>query len=91
MQFRAEAFNIYNHPNFGGIQTTLTSSNFGQATNMLNRQLGGINQLYQIGGPRSLQLALKVWLFVHLPFTYALLIFSIAHLIVVFAFSGGAG
>jgi hypothetical protein len=39
----------------------------------------------------SLQLALKVWLFVHLPFTYALMIFSITHLIVVFAFSGGAG
>ena len=39
----------------------------------------------------ALQLALKIWLFVHLPFTYGLMIFSIAHLIVVFAFSGGAG
>src|SRR6266513_1067596 len=60
MQFRAEAFNIFNHPNFGAIQTTLTAANFGQATNMLNRQLGGLNQLYQIGGPRSLQFALKL-------------------------------
>ncbi len=60
LQFRAEAFNIFNHPNFGAIQTTLTAANFGQATNMLNRQLGGLNQLYQIGGPRSLQFAVKV-------------------------------
>ena len=40
---------------------------------------------------RALQLTLKVWLFVHLPITYALMIFSLAHLIVVFAFSKGAG
>lgn len=39
----------------------------------------------------ALQLALKIWLFVHVPFTYGLMIFSIAHLIIVFAFSGGAG
>jgi hypothetical protein len=60
MQFRAEAFNLLNHPNFGAIQTVLTANNFGQATNMTNRQLGGISQLYQIGGPRSIQLALKL-------------------------------
>jgi Carboxypeptidase regulatory-like domain/TonB-dependent Receptor Plug Domain len=60
LQFRAEAFNIYNHPNFGSVQTNLTAPNFGEPTNMLNRQLGGISQLYQLGGPRSLQLALKL-------------------------------
>ncbi len=60
LQFRAEAFNVFNHPNFGAIQTNLNAANFGQATNMLNRQLGGLNQLYQIGGPRSLQFALKL-------------------------------
>lgn len=60
LQLRAEAFNIFNHPNFGAISTTLTAANFGQATNMLNRQLGGISQLYQIGGPRSMQFALKL-------------------------------
>jgi hypothetical protein len=60
LQFRAEAFNVLNHPNFGTIQTSLTAANFGHATNMLNRQLGGLNQFYQIGGPRSIQFALKL-------------------------------
>lgn len=60
LQFRAEAFNVFNHPNFGAFQTSLSSANFGRATNMLNRQLGGVSQLYQIGGPRSLQFALKL-------------------------------
>lgn len=39
---------------------------------------------------RALQLTLKVWLFVHIPFTYSLLIFSFIHIVLVFAFSGGA-
>jgi hypothetical protein len=60
LQLRAEAFNAFNHPNFGTIQTSLTAANFGQATNMLNRQLGSLSQLYQIGGPRSLQFAIKL-------------------------------
>jgi len=33
---------------------------------------------------------LKTWLFVHIPLTYSLLLFSLAHIVVVFAFSGGA-
>jgi hypothetical protein len=49
-----------NHPNFGAISTDLNAVNFGEATNMLNRQLGGISQLYQIGGPRSMQFAMKL-------------------------------
>lgn len=39
---------------------------------------------------RALQLALKLWLFVHIPLTYGLLIFTAAHIVFVFGFSGGA-
>jgi hypothetical protein len=39
---------------------------------------------------RSLQLALKLWLFVHIPLTYGLLIFTALHIALVFGFSGGA-
>jgi hypothetical protein len=39
---------------------------------------------------RALQLALKLWLFVHIPLTYGLLIFTALHVVLVFGFSGGA-
>jgi hypothetical protein len=39
---------------------------------------------------RALQLALRLWLFVHIPLTYGLLIFTALHIVIVFAFSGGA-
>jgi hypothetical protein len=60
LQFRAEAFNLLNHPNFGYIDTSYTSATFGQVTNMLNQSLGTMASQYQQGGPRSLQLALKL-------------------------------
>jgi len=37
----------------------------------------------------SLQLTLTLWLFVHIPLSYSLLLFSIVHVILVFAFAGG--
>lgn len=37
----------------------------------------------------SLQMLLKLWLFVHIPLTYSLLLFTFAHIVLVFAFSGG--
>ena len=66
LQARGDFFNILNHPNFGNPVNYLTSPQFGQATQMLNNYLGsggqngGLNPLYQIGGPRSIQLALKL-------------------------------
>lgn len=61
LQFRAESFNIFNHPNFGTIQNMTTAGSlFGKASNTLNTSLGGLNSLYQTGGPRSLQLALRL-------------------------------
>ena len=37
----------------------------------------------------ALQWTLKTWLFVHVPFTYALLVFSLFHVVLVHAFAGG--
>jgi hypothetical protein len=36
------------------------------------------------------QLLLKMWLFVHIPLTYSLLLFILVHIVLVFAFFGGA-
>ena len=60
LQFRAESFNIFNHPNFGAINSTFGQSTFGQATGTLASTLGILSPLYQMGGPRSLQFALKL-------------------------------
>ena len=65
LRFRAEFFNIFNHPNFGSPNNNLTSPLFGQSTQTLASSLAGsenagFNPLYQIGGARSIQLALKL-------------------------------
>ncbi len=59
LQFRAEAFNIFNHPNFGTIDQNFGDPTFGQATGTLASSLGIMSPLYQMGGPRSMQFALK--------------------------------
>jgi len=60
LQFRAEAFNVFNHPNFGNVSPYFGTSNFGQATATLANSLGVLSPLYQMGGPRSMQFALKL-------------------------------
>jgi hypothetical protein len=65
-QARVDIFNVLNHPNFGSPVNYLSSPQFGQATQMLSNSLGaggqtgGLSPLYQIGGPRSIQLAVKL-------------------------------
>lgn len=60
MQFRVDVFNVFNQANFANPSGILTSGNFGRATQTLNRSLGGLGSIYQIGGPRSVQFAAKL-------------------------------
>lgn len=46
LQFRAEAFNVFNHPLFTGAGNSVTSPTLGQAT-------------YQMNAPRTMQFALR--------------------------------
>jgi hypothetical protein len=72
LQFRAEMFNVLNHPSFAPpvgdlISPQSANPQFGTSTQLLGQYLSGGNvgggafsPLYQIGGPRSIQFALKL-------------------------------
>lgn len=66
LQVRAEFFNVFNHPNFGDPVGDLNNRLFGLSVQTLARSLGtggvngGLSPLYQVGGPRSVQLALRL-------------------------------
>jgi hypothetical protein len=61
LDLRADAFNVFNHPNFANPIGLMTNPNFGRSVQVLSTtSVGGLNPLFQFGGPRSLQLALKL-------------------------------
>jgi len=60
-----EGFNALNHPNFANPSpqegANLASPDFGVVTQMLNQTFGGgVNALYRSGGPRSMELSLRL-------------------------------
>lgn len=68
IQFRAEFFNIFNIPNFANPNSRIGNPQFGRATQMLARGLNdlnaggaGLSPVFQIGGPRSIQLSARFY------------------------------
>ncbi len=60
LEIRLDIFNVFNHPNFGYLDPGLTDAQFGQPTRMLNQSFGATGSLYEPGGPRSIQLSLRL-------------------------------
>jgi hypothetical protein len=59
LQFRAEFFNAFNHPNFANPSANFGSANFGKVTNTIAPILG--TDSGGPGDPREIQLALKLY------------------------------
>ena len=63
LDLRLDAFNLPNHPSFGPPAATYNAGGFGIAQQTYNAANAGFTSpiaLYQVGGPRSLQLSLKL-------------------------------
>jgi hypothetical protein len=68
IRFEADIFNVLNQPNFASPSAVLTDANFGTSRSMMNASFGsgnastggGYNSLYTMGGPRDIQLAVKL-------------------------------
>jgi hypothetical protein len=59
LQLRVEFFNVFNHPNFADPSGLVKQPPYNVSTRTLASGLGGLNPLYQVGGPRSGQVSLK--------------------------------
>lgn len=59
VDFRADAFNLFNTANFANPTGVRTGGNLGRSTQLASNGLGGRNPLFRAGGPRSMQLSLK--------------------------------
>lgn len=63
--FRADLFNALNHPNFANPTPFIGAGFFGVSTSTIaNSQVGGgqfgLNSVFNIGGPRAVQLSLRI-------------------------------
>jgi Carboxypeptidase regulatory-like domain/TonB dependent receptor len=68
LRFQVDMFNVVNHPSFGAQGATVNGTTFGATTNMANSALGantgsgaGFNPIFNTGGPRNFQFALKLF------------------------------
>jgi len=60
LQLRVEIFNVFNHPSFGYIDPSLSDELFGQSTKSLDQSFGTTGALYNQGGPRVVQLSIRM-------------------------------
>jgi hypothetical protein len=65
LQIQADAFNVFNHPNFEdpiGNDLVLGSAHVGQSASMSGRSLagGGFPSFYSFGGPRAMRFSVKL-------------------------------
>lgn len=68
LRLQVDMFNVFNHPSFGAFGVNVNSPTFGALTTMANSSLGaastngsGFNPIFNTGGPRNFQLALKLF------------------------------
>ena len=57
--------------------------------NALHELKALVRSKYALDGRRAQELALRAWLFVHLPATYALIVVTVLHVCAVYAFTSG--
>jgi len=68
LRFQGDIFNVFNRGSFGAYGITVNAATFGVTSSMANSSLGaannngsGFNPIFSTGGPRNIQLALKLF------------------------------
>lgn len=57
---------------------------------MLSKLMNLVEQKHLLDYQYALQLTLRLWLFIHIPLSYSVLIFTVLHIVLVHSFSGAA-